>query len=135
MTALPALCPSRPDRPFHGLWSLWDMLELDAGSFYHVTTRLASLRAFLDAKRHESSIGIIESVRASLQSDVADLLDHLDILNARVSRVAANELAQELRFENVTWGEFGEAVRTLDATLNRELSLIPLFVIESEKQK
>src|SRR6267154_3223207 len=130
-----AISPSRLDRPFYGLWRLWEMLELDAGAFYYVTTRLESLRGFLDAKKQESNIVLSESVRINLVTDAADLIEHLDILNARVSLIAARELKRELDFKDITWGEFGRAVSDLHTTLNRELSLIRLFVIEAEKQR
>ena len=42
-----ALGPSRLDRPSHGLWGLWEMLELRAASFYNATTHLSALASYI----------------------------------------------------------------------------------------
>src|SRR5205807_1192941 len=103
--------------------------------FYHATTMFESLRAFMEAKKTEKALVITDPTRTNLGMDVVDLIEQLDILNVRVSRMAANELQYELRDGSVTWGRFGDCVRELNSTLSRELSLTKLFAIEADKQR
>lgn len=130
-----ALGPSRLDRPSHGLWSLWEMLELNAGAFYSITSKLEAFRAFVDARAVEATIFIDSTSLEDLRSDVAELIEHLETLNARISLMVARELLIELGFPDVKWGEFAGVVKELHDTLNRELSVVDVLIIEPERQR
>jgi hypothetical protein len=97
--------------------------------------RLRILRAFLAAKESERGIVISQPTRGNLHRDVGALIKHLEILNARVAKIAAKDLEFSLREENITWGNFGDGVRDLNSTIERELTLVRMFIIEAEKQR
>jgi hypothetical protein len=48
-----AIGPSYLDRPSHGLWSLWDMLELDACPFYFLMATFEKLKSVIETKESE----------------------------------------------------------------------------------
>jgi hypothetical protein len=91
------------------------------------------LRAYIRVDNAGRSSIITKEIRDGLQRDLRILIGHLDILEAKVTRVAANDLITMLGDENITWDRCGAGLKDINTTLNRELTLIRLFVIESEK--
>jgi hypothetical protein len=140
-----ALSPSHLDRPFHGLWSLWDMFELEAGAFYDATTHLSSLVSWIGATtstRGEDTKGKVfhedtkldDAGRVYISTKLAQLRGHLETLGARVTLLAVDDLLKFAEYEWTTWGHVKERLDEISNTLKRELSLLTLLVLESREQ-
>src|SRR5258708_7955325 len=110
--------PSQPDRPFHGLWSLWDMFELKAGAFYDAATHLSSLSSWIGATtaakgEQESRVfhedqKIADTGQFYIKPKLEQLASHLETLEADVTLIATNELLKFVEYDWTTWGHVKE---------------------------
>ena len=122
--------PSQPEqfRPFHGLWSLWDMMELKAKPFVNAVRALAVVEEVL-------RIGGGEELKAKTSSATAkrvvpalgEFVDACVALGADVSKMAAEELIEKLEGGKLTFGVLHEEVRHLHKYFERHLVSTKLF--------
>jgi hypothetical protein len=129
------------ERQPHRLWSLWDMLELKAASFFEVTDRLSGTAAYIGAheERKESvfhSGRVLEAPdRAFAAGRLGGLPEHLDILGARITALTAQEANEYILRAGATWGGFKERLDEIRNTLKRELTLAKVFSVEPAKHE
>ena len=133
-----ALSPPQPDRPFHGLWSLWDMLRFEGDAFYRVTSVLSAVRGIIQgnvAHRQKKLLDVPQvyfTLRGLLIRNVrGELIKHLNVLGAPISAMAAEDLAKLADDENATFERLEYLVGDLENTLRREMQLVNLFVMSA----
>jgi hypothetical protein len=118
----------------HGLWSLWDMLELNAATFYETVSILWHINGFVSARPDTQKEKISEAHLHGYRTMVERLIAHLTILNAPVTTTASTELLEIIK-TGVTFKMFSDGLEDIEKTFKRELSKKPLYVIESERYK
>jgi hypothetical protein len=138
-----ALGPSQPDHPFHGLWSLWEMLEFNASAFYQAASTIRHAQGFLLAQKdiegseyHEQNLPSDE-VLQSMVERLTDLTGSLEILETKVTKILSDRmlrLAREKK-EVLNWKTIFEMMTDLDNRLRDELTLHKIFVLEESKAR
>jgi len=126
------------------LWSLWDMLKLNAASFYKATAMLYNIRSFVnhwkENREHEDAIKIENKIDISTAKIVLENLRELQssllILGTTITSLAVDRLLKLLTPSVViSYQEFHDRFREIDNRLKDELSLVSTFVLEPEKVK
>jgi hypothetical protein len=124
-----------------GLWSLWDMLELNASAFYQVVTVLRHAQGQIRSDRENAASnyhkqkhltdGAIKSFTACLYQ----LNESLDILDLKMTKILSLDLIRmaldtkkPLKYDTVF-----ALVEDLDRRLKDELTLRKLFVIDEKR--
>ena len=128
------------------LWSLWDMLELKAGAFFEATAELTSLASWIgatsivgdsDAKENLIFHGdrkLEEIDRTYLGQRLTKLREHLNVIGAKVTLLALDELTERSAYNWMTWGYVKPNLEEIHNTLRRELSLLALVVLQPNEQ-
>lgn len=131
-----APCPSQhADRPFHGLWSLWDMLEIDAENFVTAVGGLGALDALLTKLPQVDLDAKPSASRMKFVALLERFLPACEALGARVTHLAGSELCSALREGTITGGELAEEVRQIRKTFKRELQAAKLFAMNPDDAK
>lgn len=128
----------------HGLWSLWDMLELKAGDFLAVARHCAELGAWIGATESaqpEQEERIFhprrrledEDTRFALQR-FEGLKPHLEQLCASVTLLAVEDAIEELGRPYATWGHVKKHLDAIQDTLRRELTLVTLLTLTPQER-
>lgn len=131
---------ARANRPLHGLWSLWDMLELKGDDFYQATTRLVQTISFIDARHKDEDSHFHDEKRLKPQDrkflleHITEINKHLETLSARVSLLTSQDAETAIKNDACTWRHARSHLGSISANLRRELSLVTLLVL-SEKEK
>jgi hypothetical protein len=126
------------------LWSLWEMLQFKAGSFYAASTQLASIAMWIGATTkaqadqpdrifHEE-LKLEDRDRRYIGGKLTELQGHLDTLGARVTALAVEDLQKDITCDWATWGHAKNGLSEISNTLKRELSLLTLLVLEPKEQ-
>jgi hypothetical protein len=117
----------------HG-WSLWDMLRFNASSFYYAVTALNMGRALIAEREDRGGEKPTPNDRKRLKAHLDNLDKSLSVLGAKVTRLGVRSLHYEFRAQKYSpvYREIGERLSELDARLRDELSLVHLFVLNSE---
>jgi hypothetical protein len=93
-----ALSPSLTDRPFYGLWSLWDMIELKIKPFLDAQDVLVNCSALLHAGHgNRFPQGVDTKWRAGLIGQFLPLMEQLRGDEFALCRRAAERLIETLR--------------------------------------
>jgi hypothetical protein len=133
-----------PFQPYR-LWSLWEMLELKAASFYGVTSGLLTLRARMgelirSEVRDEKDGGItfiLENDPVAInfmRQQASELIDNLRTLGVSVSLMSATKLWEVVSNSNgFLWSEASRFSEEIHSRLVDELSLTKVFVLERGK--
>ena len=125
--------------PVGRLWSVWDMLALQADDFYQAVMQLTQLVGILISAResdvfHEDKL-LDEGDRKFVRGQVVILTKHLEVLEARVSQHAAQDAMNLIASEGCTWKITRSAVEDIMSTLRRELKSSEIFVVSSEHSR
>lgn len=122
--------------PQHGLVSLWDMLEIKGQSFHIAIASLAQLRAMVLSIAHlDKQTTLRKRIDDDVVAQVSDAFDALEeateAIGAHVTRMAVQDLKEAVErkctFESLVGG-----IESVQATLQRELSLSKIFGISAE---
>ncbi len=122
------------------LWSLWDMLKLNAGEFYVAVTLLQESHTYIDALNGHDEFVEPEKVVADEVADhitalANDLLKSLQILDAKVTAIAVKNLLMMLGSKKLTYGALGRIYSDINSRLQDELSLVQVFVMDTGKAR
>jgi hypothetical protein len=129
-----ALGPSQPDRPFHGLWSLWDMLK-SYFPIYQIALELQKLRS--EAELRKSGPAFLSGgMQEYHKRDFNDLLERItqECPNygfTHTAELAKRPLARPLP---ETYGEIFLVLTHLDDSLSNELEKEAVFRIPPERK-
>jgi hypothetical protein len=119
------------------LWSLLDMLKLNAAEFYHAALVMEHIHAVartLEMKPgHDPKSLIPVNTQASMAAWVRTLLTHLEVLEAKVTAFAAEEFAEKLKKKKATHQDVKDQAKDISRRLEHELSLRTLLVIKTER--
>jgi hypothetical protein len=130
--------PPRLDIPnSHGLWSLWDMLELKAGAFVEAAVMLSGTASFIagrnlkkseEAKSPAATVfyedtALTKDDRSFLRTRLDPLPEHLRALGAEVTLLCVDEADNKIEKSWATWKTVKECFDDITHTLKRELSL------------
>jgi len=136
--------PRRPslDSPdHHGLWGLWDMMELKAGAFISAANELAATVAYISGS-NTLGAGLAFDEKRQLDNEIDRpwilerlglLQEHLRSLGADVAMLCAADAETIVSDPWATWGTAKDALSDLNNTLRRELSLKIILVSESQE--
>jgi hypothetical protein len=122
------------------LWSLWDMMELKAGAFYHAATALAEISAWVSASKYDTETpfneanALIPQDQSFLGAKLSAVRAHLATLGAEITLLALEEAENALQRDDATWGHARIRFDEIRNTLRRELSLRTLLVLERKEQ-
>jgi hypothetical protein len=134
-----------PPQP-HGLWSLWDMLELKAGAFVEAATSLAGTVSYIagrstaDLPTESGGAGafhdqakLADEDRVFLKTRLTALSKHLDVLGADVTAVNIQDAEESLGHWWASWGTARQEFQEVQHTLKRELSLTTVLVLQAQE--
>ena len=123
-----ALRPSQPDRPFHGLWSLWEiMFDLNVSAFFFSAMHL---QHNLSAMQEKS--GEIESNQlAALHEQLRDLEQNLDLLNAKFTKMEVARVKDGMS-EGTTYEYMTARYNDICSRLSDELSTFNVVFIDGK---
>jgi hypothetical protein len=123
---------------------LWEMFEIKAGAFYLAATQLAGIASWVAATTAAAKEKTHKPFHEDRELDVPDrnfirdklegLREHLDILGARVTRLAVYDAIDNLRYSGTTWGHAKVRLDEISNTLRRELSLVTLIALEPKEK-
>jgi hypothetical protein len=136
-----ALSPSPHDRPFHGLWSLWDMLEFDGSAFYTAVSILRGAQGRLKEIQgnEESDFKMDDSIPETACIQIAERLrelnENLSVLDAKMTMILTNRALGWAEKKELTWQQMFDYMEETDSRLRDELTLHKLFVLESDKTR
>ena len=122
-----------PDRPFCGLWSLRDMMELNARSYLNAVRLLAIIEEVLRTKKPEdlkAKVGKITINNVTL--NLREFVEACVGFDADVSRMAAEELLEKLEGGRLTFAVLHEEVRHLHKYFERHLVSTKLFALNPD---
>jgi hypothetical protein len=106
------------------------MQTFDASEFYRATAILRRVIGFIE-NIEKFNVQPTQTVSDADQTNLVSLLgaaqEHFDVLQARVTAIAAKEILEDL--ENTTYESLGRSLVELDNTLRRELQLTRLIVL------
>ena len=121
------------------LWSLWDMLELNAAAFYEATADLRYIQAVIKEHQHDQdslfdSGNVLSSVEKEWFSQpLENLKIQLSVLGVRVTAVLANRMMDDPRDNTgLTWGKLTQRCEHLMSRLYDELTLKKVLVLEDK---
>lgn len=122
------------------LWSLWDMLKLDAGAFQDAATAIAAfegrLNGFHDAER---AYPVDDEVRDIFKRLAHDLTPHLDTLDVPLTWMAADRLVTCLTRtdlpQKLTYEDVSRLLGDISLRLKDELVLRSIYVLKQEEAK
>jgi hypothetical protein len=126
------------------LWSLWDMLELDARAFYAASNALQHLLTAIEAKQSVFgnddggvSITFIDDkiFIQSLRSTAEQLCSELRVLDARMSLIELERLLGELSVGKITFESIKRYIQDVRSRLADELGLIKVLVLDGAQAK
>jgi hypothetical protein len=118
------------------LWSLWDMLELNAADFYEAVTRIQHARTSFEERPKSDEPISDELVLSIMRARLDSLEKSLKVLNARVTSMAVAELRKSLdTFIEPTYADVAMGFKDVGDTLRRELTLAKVLVLEPKAQE
>jgi len=126
------------------LWSLWDMLELNARAFYaasnalqHLLTNIEDKKSILE--REDGGISIIllndDNFIKSIKKTSEQLSNELLALDARMSLKELERLQDELATGSTTFETLKMSIHEIRSRLADELGLIKLLVLDGAQAK
>lgn len=118
------------------LWSLWDMLALNADQFYLVSLTLRRLKLKIEGgSDDEKGAALTGGQKDTLSPFIAALVEQLEKLGTKVTLIAAKRLSERLTDQNkdTTHQHVAECITHIEDTLKDELSLCKVYVIEENK--
>src|SRR5690242_6637656 len=96
-----ARSPSQPDRPFHGLWSLREVIELKIKPFLDAQDVLVNCSTLLHAGHgNRFADGVGARWRTSLIGHISSLLSQMQSDEFALCRKAAERLIDELKTQD-----------------------------------
>jgi hypothetical protein len=119
------------------------MLELKAGAFCEIITRLASTASYIQAKSDANNVGqtfheetkLEDLDRVFMQGRLFGMPEHLKVLGTRVAALAVVDAEAAIHHPMTTWGNVKVRFDEINNTLKRELSLQTVLVLESKEQE
>lgn len=122
-----------PDRPFCGLWSLWDMLELEARPFLNAVRALAIIEEVLRTKKPEDlKAKVGKSTVDHVSRQLGEFIEACIGFGTDVSRMAAEELLEKLEGGKLTFAVLHEEVRHLHKYFERHLQSTKLCALNPD---
>jgi hypothetical protein len=126
-----ALSPSLLDRPSHGLWSLWEMLELCAQRFVSLLQFTARMELLIGTAQVEN-----EEAWTKMREAASNAAETCEEMGLHLSAKPLRTLAQILRSDSRGWpreqqGYFRDAV----ARIRDELSAITLLSLSPKERE
>jgi hypothetical protein len=123
------------------LWSLWDMLEINAHQFHRLTVRLTDIAAWVSA--HEEREGSIfhratplqDVDRQFLEGAFKDLSVHLEAIGAPIAAMAALDAESSIKRAYATWGTVKDGADDVRRTASRELTKVTLLSLSPQERK
>jgi hypothetical protein len=134
--------PSLPSIPAtHGLWSLWDMLELKAGAFVSAAFEISGLASFIagrsmdagDLKIFKEDETLDKDDKLWLDGKLDHLPEHLATLNADVALLCVKDTKDLVARSWVQWKSIKDSLEQISKTMERELSLKTILVLQPEE--
>lgn len=122
----------------HRLRSLWDMMQLDASAFYKASTRLAETKSYISAmKDNPKSVFNRERRleppdRIFMKGRFSAIIEHLEVLGARVTVMAVQDAERECENDYTTWADAENLIEEINNTLRRELNLVTLLALDAQ---
>jgi hypothetical protein len=122
------------------LWSLWDMLKINASAFYRVAAGLRTIEGVMQGHRSKSpNDPIWESPFTGgnttiFKKSAKELRPELKALNATLTNMALDGLLKDIDKKQCTYRQLGERLNDIHSRLRDELKLINLFVLDNKKQ-
>jgi hypothetical protein len=141
-----ALCPSLSDRPPHGLWSLWNMLEIEAKPFCEAIAQIERVRTIFqndkdnaDGLFYETKI-VDDGVKRIILPELEKLKTAVGDLNARLTHKAVVRLIDRINNNandavKITYGLTARSMETIYGRLVDELDNKKLLSIEDDRLK
>lgn len=124
------------------LWSLFEMLKIDAGTFYKCSAALTSTREILEGvTRHRVDFRldrpILDINIESFTGTITVVCQTLESMGLNISLMCAQraKAALEERPLKLQYQEYKRLIEEIDSRLRDELSLIHLYVLAPDKQK
>jgi hypothetical protein len=118
------------------------MLQLKTGDFYWGSANLMGItqyiggvnaaRTYLPADAYHGEVDAGD--RRELQKDLTELREHLKALGARVTLLAVDNIKDMLRVKGAMWSLVKPRLEEIVNTLQRELSLMTVIVLEHKEQ-
>ena len=130
------------------LWSLWDMLKLNASAFFKAISTLRYAQSAVQVMK-DTGHGPVKSEEKMIKGiakTTIQLLDELQqsllILNTKITAMSVDRLKARLVLHVVdedekgivTYGEFADSMKDIDLRLKDELSHTKVFVLESGRE-
>jgi len=120
------------------VWSLWDMLKLDANAFYRVALNINSAQVLIEERNHSTAeysnpMGDLVVIRHLLQR-AQELRDSLSQLGANITISIVDEHIWQLNSDiKPSPSEIVEYYKYISKALEHELSSIKIFIVSSDK--
>jgi hypothetical protein len=139
-----ALGPSHFDRPSHGLWSLWEMLEFGSHAFYVSTYALTHMQEVIRSLintpptyAHAAETIIDDDSAKFIVMGIDSLIPQLRIINASLTIKEVERLRTDASFAplSINFGKVAASIEDIIKRLADELSLSKMFVLEPDRQK
>lgn len=111
-----------------GLWSQWDMLELNGRAFY---SAIATMHRIWGVVRDDDRKKVIEEKnRKKTVALLERFADQLRVLGAEMTLLSVDRLIATMSKEGVTFGTYEDGVEDIDRRLRDQLSLRKMFVLD-----
>lgn len=117
------------------------MLKLDAAAFYVATKAINHARVSIDTWPDEDNPDRIspeaivdETIAPTFIEKCEGLKEHLGVLEARIAEMATEDVIKKLKSPyRPTWRELSALFADIDRTIERELSLVNMRVIDRSR--
>jgi hypothetical protein len=125
----------RPGR----LWSLWDMLKINAGVLYSIAGFLGHAKTVNnhlindESRKDELDHILLKGDKETIRRAVDDVRLELKKVGAKLSLMTAERLLKKLNGKQLNYRTLNEILVSLDERVRDELSLVKLYVIEATK--
>jgi hypothetical protein len=126
-----ALGPSQPDRPFHGLWSLWDMLRIFGKPFVDATSLIGQLIAWVQTQKFSS---FNDKGKKEITDVLDKLIDQAKALGLPLTTISADRLRSEINKQNSNRAILRHAMVELQYRLTDEIDSTYLLSLSQRER-
>lgn len=119
------------------LWSLWDMLKLDAASFYYAMSGLQFVRSMIETNNDSNLVRspLSQIYRDGVSGRCAELRTQFEALQVQMTCMSLDRLIDNAVKPTFSYEDLACAVKDIDERLKDELELTSVYVLDDAKVK
>lgn len=118
-----------------GLWSLWDMLKLNAAAFHRAATCLSEFSGLTRGAAKGTADPINVANREAFKKLAMELLVELETLQTRSAYTRTARFVDSLDDPKFTYEHFAEAVEDITSRVQDDLLYASVYVLDDSKIK